>query len=83
MTLITVGNSEGERRCDARCYDAQGPVCDCICGGRNHGAGLERAQDNTREHAHEILEAWKGEHPEDAVRFEAIQQELFGAGASA
>ena len=48
-TVLSVGNSEGERRCDARCHDA-GPFtdCDCVCGGRYHGAGqtqvLERVQ---------------------------------------
>ena len=25
--------------CDARCTNAQGPVCDCQCGGLNHGTG--------------------------------------------
>lgn len=80
MTLISVYNSDGcVGRCDSRCYNATSPDCDCICGGRNHGAGLERAQDNTREHARKILETWEGEHPDDVVRFEAIQQELFGA----
>lgn len=83
MTLITAGNSEGERRCDGRCYDAKGPHCDCVCGGRNHGVGLQQAQENTREYAREILEAWKAAHPQDAVRFEAVQQELFGAEGTA
>jgi len=55
MTLITIGNSEGERRCDARCYDAKGPDCDCVCGGRNHGKGLQAAQEQTAEHARELL----------------------------
>ena len=54
-TLITAGNSEGSRRCDARCYNAKGPKCDCICGGRNHGAGLQQAGENTREMAEEWL----------------------------
>ena len=46
--LITVSNSEGVvGQCDAKCYDAQLPECDCICGGLNHGAGLEAAKDNT------------------------------------
>lgn len=41
MTTIL---SDGEgRRCDATCYDAKGPECDCICGGRHHGRGLEEA----------------------------------------
>jgi hypothetical protein len=47
-TLIVVGNSEGVvGRCDAKCYEAREPECDCICGGRNHGVGLQRALENT------------------------------------
>ena len=49
-TLIYVGNSEGcVRRCDAKCYDAHEPECDCICGGRNHAVDLQRALGNTQE----------------------------------
>ena len=56
-TLIAVYNSEGcVGRCDARCYEAAEPDCDCICGGRNHGAGKEQAIDNTRELAENWLE---------------------------
>jgi hypothetical protein len=56
-TLIAVYNSEGcQGRCDAKCYDAAEPDCDCICGGRNHGAGKEQALDNTRELAESWLE---------------------------
>ena len=48
-TLIAVYTSDGlAGRCDAKCYEATCPVCDCVCGGRNHGAGRERAIDNTR-----------------------------------
>jgi len=39
--------SDHERRCDARCYNADGPECDCCCGGMNHGQGLRVALDNT------------------------------------
>jgi hypothetical protein len=47
-TLIGVYNSEGcVGRCDAKCYEAQGGDCSCICGGMNHGAGLEQARENT------------------------------------
>jgi hypothetical protein len=54
-TLISVWNSEGcVGRCDAKCYDAAEPECDCICGGRNHGAGKQQALDNTRE----LAESW-------------------------
>lgn len=48
VALITVYNSEGlVGRCDARCYDASEPECTCICGSRNHRAGLQQAMDNT------------------------------------
>lgn len=48
MTLIHCqGALEG--RCDAKCYNATGAECHCICGGRNHGKGLDRATELTRE----------------------------------
>lgn len=56
MTLITCGNSEGNRRCDERCYGATGGTCDCVCGGANHGKGLAQALANTQEMAEDILE---------------------------
>jgi len=31
------------KRCDARCYNAQGQKCSCICNGKNHGLGLRQA----------------------------------------
>lgn len=54
-TLIAVYNSDGcVGRCDAKCYDATEPACECICGGKNHGAGLQVSMENTRE----LGEAW-------------------------
>jgi hypothetical protein len=41
-------------RCDAKCYNAWGPECHCICQGTNHGAGKQEAIDNTRE----LGESW-------------------------
>jgi hypothetical protein len=38
-TVLTVGDSEGTRRCDATCHEAKGPRCECVCGGRYHGCG--------------------------------------------
>lgn len=35
------------RRCDARCYTAHGPDCQCICGSKNHGKGLQDALEIT------------------------------------
>jgi len=56
-TLIEVRGGGGELlgRCDARCYNAQHPSCDCVCGGRNHGVGLERALENTRQMAEAMI----------------------------
>lgn len=82
-TLIAVYNSQGlVGRCDAKCYMATGPECDCICGGKNHGAGLEKAVENTRELAEswlerytkeKKLESWRSEIP----ALEPVQLSLF------
>ena len=56
MTLMSCGNSDGNRRCDARCYDAAGGECDCVCGGANHGRGLAQALVNTQQIAEEMLD---------------------------
>lgn len=40
---------DATRRCDARCYNAKGGQCDCICGGKNHCAGFEKALANVRD----------------------------------
>jgi hypothetical protein len=52
---MTVGNSEGERRCDEKCYSAKTAKCTCICGGKNHGVGLKQAQDNVHQIAERII----------------------------
>lgn len=50
MILMTQKIGQGPtQRCDARCYNAIGGKCECICSGRNHGAGVEKALTNTRE----------------------------------
>ena len=44
-TLLKHYNRHGlVGRCDARCYDAKGPICRCICNGRFHGKGFAQAQ---------------------------------------
>ena len=64
-TLIAAYNSEGcTGRCDAKCYNATGPDCECICGGLNHGAGVEKAMENTRELAEEWMRRWREGHPD-------------------
>jgi hypothetical protein len=53
--LIAVWTGDGcAGRCDAKCYNAWGPECHCICQGANHGAGKQEAIDNTRE----LGESW-------------------------
>jgi len=50
-TLMAVYDADScVGQCDAECYDATVPGCGCICGGRNHGAGLPQAIRNTLEH---------------------------------
>jgi hypothetical protein len=74
MTLMAVYTSEGcIGRCDANCYEAQEPHCDCICGGMNHGAGLAQAIDNTRRHAETMIEKYAGAHELSAYRSELGQ----------
>lgn len=85
-TLIAVHNSEGcVGRCDARCYDAAEPDCDCICGGRNHGAGKEQALGNTRELAESWLEQARA-NSQDISRAElaidAMHEPLFSFGSA-
>jgi len=79
-TMISVHNSDGlVGRCDARCHDATSEVCDCVCGGRNHGVGESQAIENTREMAETMLEEyterlglvageWRSEVPEDVYQ---------------
>jgi len=66
-TLIAVYNSDGcVGRCDAKCYNATNPECDCICGGKNHGAGKQQAIENTRELAENWLQTYAERHHLDS-----------------
>jgi len=39
--LRVLGHKGGlNRRCDERCWDAEGDYCRCVCGGKNHGKGV-------------------------------------------
>lgn len=73
VTLLAVYNSEGcVGRCDARCYNASGPDCDCICGGMNHGKGQQKAMDQTREMFEGWLEDYQKKQPFTEVEVPAI-----------
>jgi hypothetical protein len=63
MTLIAVYTSEGcIGRCDAKCYTATEPACDCVCRGAKHGRGIAQAIDHTRQMAEAWVEKYAGEH---------------------
>ena len=57
-----------EGRCDARCYGATHPDCDCVCRGMNHGKGLRQAADNTQRLADQWVDTWRQEHPDAQVQ---------------
>lgn len=62
-TLLAVYTSDGcVGRCDAKCYDAAGGECDCICGGKNHGAGRQLAMSNVREYAEKMIAEHRQRH---------------------
>ena len=49
MTLFSAYLPNGQKlgQCDASCYDGTGTRCKCICGGINHGVGLQQAAAQT------------------------------------
>ncbi len=55
-TLIIKHRADGKKKgqCDSRCYNAKTPVCICCCGGANHGIGLQKALEATKEIAEQI-----------------------------
>ena len=84
MTLIAVYKNSGDRtvcvgRCDARCYEAVEPGCECICHGANHGAGKERATTNTQTMAKEWIERYSDEKFLGSASWDipALQDTLF------
>jgi hypothetical protein len=71
--------SDGDQcigKCDATCYNATGPDCDCICGGRNHGVGLKQATENTREYAEEWMEKYSAEK-KISIKDIQVNQEIY------
>lgn len=77
-TLIIARKSDGSLigRCDARCYNAKGPKCTCICGGKNHGAGIHKAIDNTRT----IFDRHISDNPDAQVIIKPVQLTLYDVG---
>jgi hypothetical protein len=77
MTLIAVYNSEGcVGRCDAKCYEASSPDCDCVCGGMNHGGGQQKAIDNTRQMCESWIEEYTEKHNLNSVTWDVPVNQL-------
>lgn len=75
-TLIAVYTSSGcVGRCDAKCYEATTPHCECICGGINHGAGRNQAITNTVELAQKWIDEHQAQHPEKQYRYDVPKGE--------
>lgn len=74
-TLMQWSNSDGILgRCDAKCHDAAEPACDCMCGGRYHGAARQGVLDERiRTHWDEIVEAAQAR-----AQAEGVDLEVFG-----
>jgi len=76
-TLISAHNSSGcIGRCDAKCHEATGPECNCICGGKNHGVGAKKAIENATAEWREWIDTYQRQHDEK-LRFEVNSQVLF------
>jgi hypothetical protein len=74
-TLIAAYNSSGcIGRCDAKCYNATHPDCNCICGGMNHGAGAQRAIENTNAMWEDWISEYEKSH--DVERFKVPARDL-------
>lgn len=79
MTLISYSSSGGDvGRCDARCYDATRPHCDCICGGNNHGQGLRAAVRNTYHLGAQWEKQYRARHKRETVETHTDWEKLRG-----
>lgn len=72
MTILTQGNSEGQRRCDGTCHNAKRKVCACICGGRYHGAGGAAQEMLTRDWLGDAWREQKAQIEASGGSFEAV-----------
>jgi len=44
--VLTIGN----RSCSSRCYEGfPWTTCVCVCGGKNHAVGKDKAEENSKE----------------------------------
>lgn len=43
------GKYSAKKKCNAKCLESTGHVCECSCGGKNHGAGHDHSEGETDE----------------------------------
>ena len=74
-TLILRRNTQGRTsgRCDAKCYNAKGLNCKCVCGGINHGKGRNQAIDNT----HQFFDPGSPTHERHVIILPSVNYHLF------
>lgn len=54
--VVLVKKIGSRRMCNARCYNAKGEHCACICGSINHGIGYDAAIANMDKAAQALIE---------------------------
>lgn len=83
-TVMSWGDNNGTRgRCDDKCHSATKPDCQCMCGGRYHGAnlkpgGLRKAVEDFQE---EVIREAKKRAREEGLELEikTPETDLFGS----
>jgi hypothetical protein len=69
MTLIAIYKEDKcVGRCDARCYNAKGEDCHCICQGTNHGKGFDIARANTDANGQKLADEYVKDNPDKVVK---------------
>jgi hypothetical protein len=80
-TVMSWHNSEGcKGRCDAKCHNAKCKSCNCMCGGRYHGANrVGDLRERIVQYGEEILAAAKQRAADEGKELKAkTVQDLFG-----
>lgn len=72
--LIVYRGRDVVRCCDAKCYDADHDRCVCVCSGRNHRVGYERALANARQLAAEWAARARAKDPGVDVQLDTAVQ---------
>ena len=69
MTLIAVYKDDKNiGRCDARCYNAKGDECKCVCNGTNHGRGYDEARANTDANGDKLARDYEAQNSGTTVK---------------